>query len=145
MRFVSLLMRIVLGAVFIYSGWSKLLSPVENFIAVIQGYQFLKPPFISPTAFILPWLELTLGSFLVLGFLTRFSASVLGIFLLMFIGLLARSILLHLPVSECGCFGSGIVLAPWQAVILDSGLLAVSFILVRRGNALWSLDGFLRR
>ncbi|OGW86902.1 MAG: hypothetical protein A3C35_04165 [Omnitrophica bacterium RIFCSPHIGHO2_02_FULL_46_11] len=145
MPFILLAMRIFVGAVFVYSGWSKLISPIENFMAVIEGYQFIKQPYISTVAFVLPWLELIFGTFLSLGFLTRVSSTVLSIFLAVFITLLLRSLMLHLPVAECGCFGSGIILTPWQALFLDSGILVVSLILVRQRPRWLSLDRILNR
>ena len=145
MPFLLLVMRLFLGGIFVYSGWQKLIAPVENFMAVIEGYQFLKPPFISITAHLVPWLELTFGFFLMLGFLTRTSAAFLGILLMIFIGLLTRSLWLHLPVLECGCFGSGITLAPWQALILDSGLLLVSMAIIFSPLRGYSLDERLHR
>ncbi|MBI3999250.1 MAG: DoxX family protein [Candidatus Omnitrophica bacterium] len=145
MAFILLLIRIFIGGVFLYSGWSKLMTPIENFTAVLEGYQFLKPVLITPVAFFVPWLELIFGAFLALGFLTRASASVIGTFLAVFIFLLSRSLLLHLPISECGCFGSGITLAPWQALALDLGLFIASLILLWRCPKLLSLDERLNR
>ncbi|MBI4372199.1 MAG: DoxX family protein [Candidatus Omnitrophica bacterium] len=145
MGLIQFLMRILVGGIFVYSGWSKLMVPVENFMAVIEGYQFLRPHAIELLATWLPWTELVFGAFLLLGFLTRASAAILGIFLAVFIYLISRSLWLHLPVSECGCFGSGIALAPWQALMLDSGLLLASIVLIIRPPQLWSLDRRLRK
>ena len=121
------------------------MGPIENFQAVIEAYQFLKPPFILVAANFVPWVELIFGAFLLLGFLTRTSATSLAILSIIFIGLLLRSLLLHLPISECGCFGSKITLAPWQAIILDAGLLILSLILIRWRSRLFSLDEKLHR
>ena len=140
-----LVMRLFVGIVFMYSGWEKLTSPLQNFMAVIEGYQFLKPSLIQWVALVFPWLELIFGTFLTLGFLSRLSASVLAIFLTTFIVLLSRSLLFHLPISECGCFGSGFSLAPWQALVLDSGLLVLVLILLRNRSMILSLDERLHR
>ena len=145
MPFILFILRLFLGGVFVYAGWGKLMAPIENFVAVIEGYQFLKPPFTWVIGNIVPWLELIFGMFLVVGFLTRTSAVLFTFFLLVFISLLLRSILLHLPISECGCFGSGIVLAPWQALILDAGLLIISLIVIWSRPRFLSLDEKLRK
>ncbi len=144
MPFILFLFRIFIGGVFIYAAWGKLMAPVENFAAVIEGYQFLKPPFTSFIAHFFPWLELIFGTFLTVGFLTRTSAAMLSIFLAVFISLLVRSLWFHLPISECGCFGSGIMLAPWQALILDTGLLLLSVIVIWSRPRFLSLDQKLR-
>lgn len=145
MNFILFLMRVILGGVFVYSGWGKLMSPVENFKAVIESYQFFPALLVKPISYTIPWLELVFGTFVLVGYLTRQSIVVFTLFLLSFIVLLSRSLLMHLPISECGCFGSGIVLAPWQALILDSGLLLVTFILLKRKSSLFSLDRRLRQ
>ena len=64
-------MRVFIGSVFIYAAWGKLMAPAENFQAVIEGYHFLKPPFVSFVARFFPWLELIFGVFLAAGFLTK--------------------------------------------------------------------------
>lgn len=128
-----------------YSGSSKLIAPLENFIAVIEGYQFLRSEFIRPIAFVLPWLEVILGAFLLTGFLTRASALVLALFSATFVSLLARSLMLKLPITECGCFGAGISLAPKQALILDLGLFVMAVCLTFVPSTLFSLDKRLQK
>lgn len=145
MIFVLLLMRLILSGVFIYSGFSKLAAPLENFIAAIEGYQFLNSELIRPVAFLLPWLELIFGTFLLTGFLARLSASMLALFSAVFVGLLTRSLILKLPVTECGCFGAGISLAPHQALILDLGLFLMAVCLIVLPSTVFSLDKRLRK
>ena len=145
MSFILLFMRVFVGAIFIFSGWQKLIAPPENFAAVIESYQILKPSLAMLAAYFFPWLELIFGTFLTLGFLSRTSAFFLSICSTLFIVLLARSLVLHLPITECGCFGSGFVLTPRQALILDSGLLFVSLMLMWRRPTLASLDERLHK
>lgn len=145
MFFILFIARVFLGGVFVFAGWEKLMAPIENFVAVIEGYQFLKPPFTSFVGNVVPWLELVFGAFLVVGFLTRTSATLIAVFLLVFISLLSRSMWLHLPVSECGCFGARITLAPWQALILDTGLLVVALIIIWLRPHVLSLDEKLHK
>ncbi len=145
MALVLLLIRLLLGGIFIYSGFSKLIAPVENFVAVIEAYQFLTPEFIRSVAFILPWLELIFGTFLLTGFLTRMSAFMLALFSATFVGLLARSLILKLPITECGCFGAGISLAPKQALILDLGLFLIAACLIIIPSTIFSLDKRLQK
>lgn len=121
------------------------MAPVENFMAVIEGYKFLGPPFISWVAYILPWLELIFGTFLALGFLTRTSALSLSVFVISFIAILLRSLFMRLPISDCGCFGEGISLLPQQAAVLDAGLLLLLVIVIWRRPAFLSLDEKLKR
>jgi uncharacterized membrane protein YphA (DoxX/SURF4 family) len=146
MSLILVLIRLFVGGIFVYSGWHKLMAPVENFMAVLQGYQFLPFSLVPIFAFLVPWMEFIMGSFLVLGFMTRTSSAVLGVFLMVFIALLARSLWLHLPIHECGCFGAGITLSPQQAIALDSGLLSGALILMVKGRWLrFSLDRWLNK
>lgn len=144
MASLTLLMRFIVGGVFIYSGFSKLIVPVENFVAVIESYQFVKPQFVQPIAWLLPWFELILGTFLLTGFLTRISAILLSLFSLLFVGLLSRSLILKLPITECGCFGAGITLTPQQALLLDLGLLFMAICIIIGPPRRFSLDARLR-
>ena len=123
-----------------YSGFSKLTAPVENFMAVIESYHILRPLLIHWVAYGLPWIELIFGTFLVLGFLAKPSAFVLASLSAFFIATLSRSLLLHLPLTECGCFGAGITLSPMQALMLDSGLFLAAVSLFSKQPNWWSLD-----
>ena len=145
MKIIGFLWRLILGAVFIYSGWQKLMGPVEEFRAVILQYAIFPKPFVPWIAFSVPWLELIFGTFVVLGFVTRKSAVALACFLAVFITLLARSLMLHLSIMECGCFGSGFLLRPKDAILLDVGLLIFAIIVIRRKSYAWSLDALLNK
>ena len=145
MIFILLLMRLILGGIFIYSGFSKLTAPLENFITAIEGYQFLRPELVRPIAFFLPWLELIFGAFLLTGFLTRSSAVVLALFSAVFISLLTRSLILKLPITECGCFGARISFTPHQALFLDSGLFLMAVCLIIVPSTIFSLDKRLQK
>ena len=140
MSILLFLMRLILGGIFIYPGFSKLIVPAANFAAVIQGYQFINPPLTDYLAFVLPWLELIFGTFLWTGFMIRLSASVISVLTLTFVALLTRSIILKLPLTECGCFGAGITLEPKQALILDAGLFLMAICIRLWPPKLFSLD-----
>jgi len=70
--------RFFLGGIFFYAGFSKLIEPVENFRGIIAEYQVIPFELIGPVAYNLPWIELVAGFFLILGFLPRLSALLLG-------------------------------------------------------------------
>jgi len=138
------LLKILVACVFIYSGWEKLLTPRANFVAIIDQYQFFSAQAIEVISFLVPWLELVFGTFLLLGFITRMSALVISGFLVSFIFLLGRSLMMGFDIAECGCFGSSITLAPWQAIVLDCVLLGFASMVAWRPPRLWSLDAWLQ-
>ncbi len=142
---LSVLEQIIVGGVFTISGWLKLVAPHQNFMAVIEQYQAVPHLWVEPVSLIVPWIEIIFGVFLLLGFLSRVSAGVLSVLLLSFIGLLGRGILLHIPIQECGCFGSLLKLEPWQALALDTLLFSLALILMCFEHSKLSLDAWLSK
>ncbi len=70
MRFGSLALGLALGGIFVYAGVQKHLAP-DEFAEAIQAYQLLPPALVGLTAAVFPWLELTSGAFLIVGFLMK--------------------------------------------------------------------------
>ena len=140
-----LFLRLVTGGVFIFSGWQKLMAPIEEFRAVILEYRFFPQAIAETAAAIVPWMELGTGVLVVLGICTRWSGAVLALLLSSFIFLLVRSQILGFSILECGCFGSGLTLSPKQAILFDSCLLMCCLMLIRKGAGRWSLDHWFNR
>ena len=103
----GLLARLAVAGVFIYAGTVKLLAPVEEFAYAIETYKVTGPQLSLWAAYIMPWLELYAGLLLAGGIFTRFNAFFCGAMLIFFEALLAQAWLRGLPVTSCGCFGSG--------------------------------------
>ncbi|MBI4115407.1 MAG: DoxX family protein [Candidatus Omnitrophica bacterium] len=122
--------RIVVGFVFAYAGFSKLLEPSANFEAVIMKYGIYPPQWVPWIAKVLPWLEWVLGSFLIVGYAPRFTGIGLGLLSLGFLITLASSeLLVASGGSDCGCFGSlGFHLSIRQIFVVD----LVSFLVALR-------------
>ena len=93
--------RIVLGAIFIYAGITKLMEP-EVFAVLIDAYGIVPDMFLYPVAIILPLFEIVAG----IGIMFDIKGSLSSIFglLLLFIAILGYGIILGLDV-DCGCFG----------------------------------------
>lgn len=111
--------RILIGALFVFVGVNKLLSPYQNFQYIIQHYQIFPSPFDALIARTFPWVELFAGLFTVLGLWTRWSLSVLGLSISVFIIIIIQALIRHLPIDDCGCFGEALTLKPSQTLILD--------------------------
>ena len=99
-----LIIRIVLGGVFIFASAHKVIDP-SGFAEAIANYQILPGAFVNPAALLLPWIELVCGICLVFGVLVRGSALILTGLLLIFIAALGFSIFRGLDIS-CGCFSN---------------------------------------
>ncbi|MEW6672926.1 MAG: MauE/DoxX family redox-associated membrane protein [Thermodesulfobacteriota bacterium] len=98
----ELIARWVLGAVFIYASFHKIIEPAQ-FAKVIYGYYLFPPATINLIAIILPFVELFCGLELLLGIYPRSAALVLNLLLMAFIAALSIN-LLRGQEFDCGCF-----------------------------------------
>ena len=64
-------LRVAVAAVFIASGFMKLVEPYQNFLAVIYSYKILTGASAKWLALTMPWAELIFGVFLLFGLWTR--------------------------------------------------------------------------
>ena len=94
----------------------------------------------------LPYVEIVIGTLLILGLLTRFAAGIGGLAALSFI--IGNSIRLYRGLyGECGCFGSiaSLQFSTRDALIIDFVLLIMAIqIIVHKGEFL-SLDSKIFR
>ena len=72
-----LAIRILLGAVFIFSGFQKLTHPAENFQAVIEKFEIVGGSAAAVLSHVIPWYEFVFGAFLVLGLWTDLALAAL--------------------------------------------------------------------
>jgi uncharacterized membrane protein YphA (DoxX/SURF4 family) len=124
LRWTLLALRVILGAIFIYSGYVKLREPWALFAMNIDSYQILPFRFVEPAARVLPWFEIVIGLMMVAGIWMRLSASVLSLTLVIFFSAMVRAKLAGQQIN-CGCFGSGEPISKWT-FLRDGALLAGS-------------------
>ncbi|TET16360.1 MAG: DoxX family membrane protein [Dehalococcoidia bacterium] len=142
-RYVSFAFRFALGTTFIVSGAGKLPERAE-FVRQCQQYDLLPDVLARLYGTGLPWVEIVVGSFLLLGLFSRFAA---GIGMLTALScIIANSILLYRGLNlECRCFGELAVIQTRDALLIDFALLIMAFqVLVHRGEFL-SLDSIIFR
>lgn len=127
---IFVLLRILIGLVYVVSGFEKLITPFQNFQYVIQSYEIVPDSWEIIIAKSFPWVELITGLFLVLGLWTRtflFSAVIMAITFMTVVG---QALFRRLPISECGCFGELISL-PLQGVLaIDASLFICGIVLI---------------
>ncbi len=129
--YACVLSRIVIGGLFVVSGLEKLISPYQNFLYVVQGYEIFPPGVDRVVAGVVPWLELFLGTLFVLGLATSTALAGLMALFAGFIIVVGQAILRRLPLTACGCLGELISFPLPVIIIIDSGLLAVCVFLWR--------------
>jgi uncharacterized membrane protein YphA (DoxX/SURF4 family) len=98
------LIRIVLGGVFVYGGAIKILEP-GDFAAAIFNYRILPREAVNIMAITLPWIEVMVGLMLVMGFWVRTNAILISGLLVVFIIAIAQALARDLNI-DCGCFGT---------------------------------------
>ena len=136
--------RVVVGALFILSGFLKLVQPYQNFLYVIQSYQVLPAPLDVIMARTFPWVEYLAGVYVLLGLWTRPAMAVLWVLNTAFIGALWSALLRGLPIDECGCFGEMFSLPPQAMLALDLVLWGLFFVSWKkpRSASVKGLDSF---
>jgi uncharacterized membrane protein YphA (DoxX/SURF4 family) len=139
-EYLALVLRLVIGILFIYSAMPKIPYPAE-FAKNVEAYQIVPFWAINIFAVFLPWLELTCGMFLVVGLATRACAFVLAIMLGSFALALLINVLRGSPIT-CGCFETTGEQIGWFNVFRDVALMLLTlqiaffsriFVLLRGG------------
>lgn len=129
--YAALLSRLLLGVTFVYSGFLKAVHPAEEFAAVVESYRILPVHLLMPFAKTFPWMELILGTYVVVGYYTRLSALGLAGLSAIFLAALSSARFHGIDLGTCGCFGgAGFSLTPVQAMGLDAGLLALAILVL---------------
>jgi uncharacterized membrane protein YphA (DoxX/SURF4 family) len=126
-RTLLLVLRIVLGAVFVYAAYTKLRYPWQLFAMSIDSYELLPLWAVTFLARTLPWAELAIGVLLVAGRWLRLSTTVTTLLLLVFFVLMIRAYAKGMEIN-CGCFGPGEAIS-WKTLVRDGSLLAGSVLL----------------
>ena len=126
-RVAALILRLALGAMFIYAAWTKLRDPWAVFAVAIDSFQILPLWAVEGVARTLPWFELVVGVLLISGQWLRISTAASSLLLLVFFGLLVRAQLKGMQIN-CGCFGPDEPLS-WKTIMRDGVLLSSSLLI----------------
>tara|TARA_Y100000758_G_C15861431_1_gene353100 strand:- start:1 stop:450 length:450 start_codon:yes stop_codon:yes gene_type:complete len=100
-RYLIVTTRIILGAVFLWASFGKILEP-GDFARSISNYHIVPFGIENIIALILPWLELLIGMGLILGIMVDGSVQISAILLIMFILMIGQAMLRGFNI-ECGC------------------------------------------
>jgi uncharacterized membrane protein YphA (DoxX/SURF4 family) len=128
--------RIIVGVVFIYAGWIKIID-TPGFAQSIYQYQLLPDFWVNLSAIILPWLEFTTGIILILlPRLRRGAAAWIGLMLVVFTTAVIISIFRGLDIS-CGCMSTDPNAAKigWRKVAENTGLFILTALAYRNAKS----------
>lgn len=117
MKYIRLLSRLIVGVVFIFSGFVKAVDPLGSAYKFADYFTAFKVGFLEfltlPMGIFLSAFELVLGITLILGYRRKTTFQVLMWFM-SFFTVLTLILALFNPVSDCGCFGDALILTNWQ-------------------------------
>ncbi len=125
--------RMLLGAVFVFSGFVKAIDPL-GFSYKIEEYlraahfsfpAWIDIPIVASVAIIS--LEFVLGVYLLLGIRRKFCAILTLLVVVAFTLISLLQAIFH-PVADCGCFGDVVVLTDFQTLMKNIVLLMLAFV-----------------
>ncbi|MDR1371164.1 MAG: DoxX family protein [Dysgonamonadaceae bacterium] len=126
--------RVILGCVFIFSGFVKAVDPLGSAYKFQDYFSSFGLDSLSfsalPASLFLSALEFVLGIFLLLAMYRRVT-TILTLLFMSFMTCLTLYLAIANPVSDCGCFGDALVITNWETfyknVILMAFTLATFF------------------
>ena len=117
MKLIKLIIRIITGLVFIFSGFVKGIDPLGSTYKFIDYFYAFHLEFLKdialPLAIFLCAAEFIVGFSLVTGYKVKYGIWGVTIFMLIFTPL-TFVLALSNPVTDCGCFGDAIKLTNWE-------------------------------
>ncbi|MGO0576239.1 MauE/DoxX family redox-associated membrane protein [Ornithinimicrobium panacihumi] len=145
---VGLVARLVLGGVLLVAGWLKV-TDLTGSVQSVMAYELFDYETSRLVGTFLPIIEIAVGLLLIVGLLTRGSAIVAGILMVVFIAGIVSAWSRGLSI-DCGCFGTGGPVAPEDTAYLpeilrDLGLLAAAAWLTVRPRTPLSIDALLMK
>ena len=137
---LTILLRLILGSLFLVAGLQKIGEPAA-FARSIANYRLISGELVTWSAVLVPWLEILIGSSLLLGWLTRISAMTATALSLGF-ALFTGSALVRGLNVDCGCFtgASEVSVAHWLVNVL---MIAAGTWLGLKGAPRLSVDSYL--
>lgn len=156
MQIINRIISLLVGAVFIFSGFVKLVDPMGLAIKLEEYFQVFQEDFSSLNVlweFLLPYTlslgillsmaEVVLGFSLVLAYKVRNTLWLL-LLLVIFFGFLTFYSAYFNKVTDCGCFGDAIPLEPWESFYKDMVLLVLIAVLFFQKKPLGEGSKFVR-
>lgn len=101
-KYFQLVLRLILGATFIYASAAKLFHPAD-FAKAILRYEMLPIYLVNLQAIMMPWIEFFTGVLLILGIFKKGSSLIASASLVIFLVALISAYARGLDIS-CGCF-----------------------------------------
>lgn len=145
--YMTLLLRVLVGGVFVWSGIVKIAEP-DSFIRSLMVYQLFPVAWsgvaVGLIAGILPWIEVGAGAALLLGYKPRTAALILAGLLCVFSGVLLVTVTRGIDIA-CGCFGSQNDPISWWHFVRNGGLFVSALCIMMQRKHRWTIMSLLER
>jgi uncharacterized membrane protein YphA (DoxX/SURF4 family) len=141
-RYVTLLCRLVLAAIFLLSSFGKLVDIERYSVDAVYNFGIMPMWLARPFGLVMPFIELLCGLGLLFGVLTRLSA--LGAALMSLAFFMAKAIVLSQGrVIECGCFGAIVSTLASVTIFMDVPMLLMGLVVMFSSTRSWFAIGGL--
>ncbi|MFH0775100.1 MAG: MauE/DoxX family redox-associated membrane protein [bacterium] len=125
---IQRVLRLTIGGIFVYASIDKIIQP-DRLAEIIVGYQILPLGLVNISAIWLPYLELLLGVFVILGIWLRACSLCLICLSLIYISAILSALARGIPLV-CGCFSvNSASYKTWYSIWQESLLLLGSLLL----------------
>jgi uncharacterized membrane protein YphA (DoxX/SURF4 family) len=146
-EYLAFALRLYVGGFFVYASLSKIPYPA-HFAEAIANYRLVPFMALNLVAVILPWIEFVAGLFLIIGFKSKASASIIGLLLIMFDVMILINMYQGSPIT-CGCYDAGSEQLGWKKTLENALMLLFAGWIYYcdkplRGGFRWTA-GFRRR
>jgi uncharacterized membrane protein YphA (DoxX/SURF4 family) len=131
---ISTVVRLVLGGIFVAAGAIKVIDP-QSSVQAVRAYELLPASLERLVGWGLPFFEIALGLLLIAGVFTRVVAAVAALVLVVFIAAVVSAAARGLSI-DCGCFGGGGEVAAGQTAYPVEIARDVGFLLLA-GWLIW--------
>jgi len=130
-KFSFTVARVLLGLVFIFSGFVKAVDPMGSMYKFHDYFQAFGMEWMIPVSlylgFVLFCLEFILGFSFLFNIKMKFFSWIMLLFMTFFF-ILTFVLAIKNPVSDCGCFGDAIILTNWETFYKNIGLMIFALI-----------------
>jgi uncharacterized membrane protein YphA (DoxX/SURF4 family) len=132
MKSIGIICRILLGLVFIFSGFVKGVDPMGGAIKFGEYFEAFHWSWLEGASLViaiaLSTAEFLIGAALLIGLRMRVTAWAALLFMSFFL-ILTFYIALRNPVTDCGCFGDALVITNWQTFYKNIILIALAGVI----------------
>jgi uncharacterized membrane protein YphA (DoxX/SURF4 family) len=139
LAYVVLAFRLLIGITLAVAGGLKV-GHEPALASAMAGFRLLPADLIAFLAVALPYVEILLGLYLIVGLFTRTVAWICVAQFVIYAGAIASAVLRGIP-ANCGCFGPGdAATADWPHVGFDLVLALICLVIALRAPGALAVD-----